>query len=67
VRASGPPPPPGKPFDISDCTAMLEQAAVTARELEGLAQRSDALAPARLPGSSVARHEAFFTNSSAIT
>jgi hypothetical protein len=44
--ASGPPPPPGKPFDIGDYTAMLEQAAVTARELESLAQRSDALAPA---------------------
>ena len=33
----------GKPFDISDYTAMLEQAASTARELDTLAQRGDAL------------------------
>ncbi|HEY1873526.1 MAG TPA: hypothetical protein VGG67_03885 [Steroidobacteraceae bacterium] len=43
--ASAPPQPPGKPFDISDYTAMLEQAALTARELDALAQRGDALAP----------------------
>jgi hypothetical protein len=43
--ASAPPQPPGKPFDISDYTAMLEQAALTARELDALAQRGDALTP----------------------
>ena len=43
--ASGPPPPPRKPFDISDYTAMLAQAALTARELDTLAQHGDALAP----------------------
>jgi hypothetical protein len=42
---SPPPAKPGKPFDISDYTAMLEQAAVTARELDTLSQRGDALAP----------------------
>lgn len=43
--ASGAPPPPGKPFDIGDYTAMLEQAALTARELDTLSQRGDALLP----------------------
>jgi hypothetical protein len=43
--ASGTPPPPGKPFAISDYTAMLEQAALAARELDTLAQHGDALAP----------------------
>jgi hypothetical protein len=43
--ASATPQPPGKPFDISDYTAMLQQAASTARELDTLAQRSDALLP----------------------
>jgi hypothetical protein len=38
--------PPGPPFDIRHYTEMLEQAAVTARELESLAQRSDTLVPA---------------------
>ncbi len=38
--------PPGPPFDIRHYTAMLEQAATTARELESLAQRSDVLVPA---------------------
>jgi hypothetical protein len=38
--------PPGKPFDISDYTAMLEQAARTARELDSLAQHGDQLTPA---------------------
>ncbi len=37
---------PRPPFDIRHYTEMLEQAAVTARELERLAQRSDALVPA---------------------
>ncbi len=37
---------PRPPFDIRHYTAMLEQAAVTARELGNLAQRSDALVPA---------------------
>jgi outer membrane murein-binding lipoprotein Lpp len=40
------PQPPGPPFDIRHYTEMLEQAAVTARELETLAQRSDVLVPA---------------------
>jgi hypothetical protein len=44
--AGTPPPPPGKPFDISDYTAMLEQAALTARELDSLAQHGDQLTPA---------------------
>jgi hypothetical protein len=44
--ASGTPQPPRPPFDIRHYTAMLEQAAVTARELETLAQRSDVLVPA---------------------
>jgi len=44
--ASGPPQPPRPPFDIRHYTDMLEQAAVTARELETLAQRSDVLVPA---------------------
>jgi hypothetical protein len=44
--ASGPPQAPRPPFDIRHYTAMLEQAAVTARELETLAQRSDVLVPA---------------------
>ncbi len=44
--ASGPAQPPRPPFDIRHYTAMLEQAAVTARELETLAQRSDVLVPA---------------------
>ena len=39
-------PQPGKPFDISDYTAMLEQAALTARELDTLAQHGDQLTPA---------------------
>ncbi len=43
---SATPQPPGPPFDIRHYTAMLEQAAATARELQNLAQRSDALAPA---------------------
>ena len=43
---SGPPKPPGPPFDIRHYTEMLAQAAATARELETLAQRSDVLAPA---------------------
>ena len=43
--ASAAPQPPRKPFDITDYTAMLEQAAVTARELDALAQRGDALSP----------------------
>jgi len=42
---AGPPPPKGPPFDIRQYTAMLEQAAVTTRELENLAQHGDALAP----------------------
>jgi hypothetical protein len=37
---------PRPPFDIRQYTAMLEQAALTARELENLAQHGDALAPA---------------------
>jgi hypothetical protein len=37
---------PRPPFDIRHYTAMLEQAATTARELENLAQHGDALAPA---------------------
>lgn len=44
--ASAPPQPPRKPFDISDYTAMLEQAALTARELDALSQHGDQLAPA---------------------
>jgi len=44
--SSAPPQPPGPPFDIRQYTEMLEQAAVTARELETLAQRSDVLVPA---------------------
>ena len=44
--SSAPPQPPGPPFDIRHYTEMLEQAAVTARELETLAQRSDVLVPA---------------------
>ena len=36
---------PGPPFDIRQYTAMLEQAATTARELENLAEHGDALAP----------------------
>jgi hypothetical protein len=44
--ASAAPQPPGKPFDISDYTAMLEQAALTARELDSLAQHGDQLTPA---------------------
>ena len=43
---AGPPQPTGPPFDIRNYTAMLEQAAVTARQLEDLAQNGDALAPA---------------------
>jgi len=43
---AGPPQPKGPPFDIRHYTAMLEQAAATARELENLAQHGDALAPA---------------------
>jgi hypothetical protein len=43
--ASAPPLPPRKPFDIGDYTAMLEQAALTARELDTLAGRGDALLP----------------------
>jgi hypothetical protein len=46
VPASATPQPPGPPFDIRQYTAMLEQATLTARELENLAQRSDALVPA---------------------
>jgi hypothetical protein len=41
--ASGP---KGPPFDIRNYTAMLEQAASTARELDALTQHSDQLAPA---------------------
>ena len=37
---------PRPPFDIRQYTAMLEQAALTARELQNLAQHGDALAPA---------------------
>ena len=44
--ASATPQPPGKPFDISDYTAMLAQAASTARELDNLAQHGDQLTPA---------------------
>jgi outer membrane murein-binding lipoprotein Lpp len=44
--ASATPQPPGKPFDINDYTAMLEQAASTARELDNLAQHGDQLTPA---------------------
>ncbi len=44
--ASQKPQPSGPPFDIRHYTAMLEQAAATARELENLAQRSDAFVPA---------------------
>jgi len=44
--SSASPQPPGPPFDIRHYTEMLEQAAVTARELETLAQRSDVLVPA---------------------
>ncbi|MBV8307242.1 MAG: hypothetical protein JO274_07165 [Gammaproteobacteria bacterium] len=44
--SSAPPRPPGPPFDIRHYTEMLEQAALTARELESLAQRSDVLVPA---------------------
>jgi hypothetical protein len=44
--ASAPPQPKGPPFDIRNYTAMLEQASITARELENLAQHGDALAPA---------------------
>jgi hypothetical protein len=44
--ASATPQPPGKPFDISDYTAMLQQAASTARELDNLAQHGDQLTPA---------------------
>ena len=44
--ASATPQPPGTPFDISDYTAMLEQAALTARELDALAQHGDQLTPA---------------------
>jgi hypothetical protein len=43
---AGSPQPKGPPFDIRNYTAMLEQAALTARELETLAQRGDVLAPA---------------------
>jgi hypothetical protein len=43
--ASGPPQPKGPPFDIRNYTAMLEQAALTARELDTLSQRGDALLP----------------------
>jgi hypothetical protein len=43
--ASASPQPKGPPFDIRNYTAMLEQAALTARELDTLTQRSDALAP----------------------
>ena len=45
-QPAGPPQPKGPPFDIRNYTAMLEQAALTARELENLAQHGDALAPA---------------------
>jgi len=38
--------PPGPPFDIRQYTAMLEQAALTMRELENLAQRGDVVVPA---------------------
>ena len=38
--------PPGPPFDIRHYTAMLEQAAATARDLQALAERSDVLVPA---------------------
>ncbi|HTL20344.1 MAG TPA: hypothetical protein VL220_06495 [Steroidobacteraceae bacterium] len=44
--ASEPPQPPGPPFDIRQYTAMLEQAALTMRELENLAQRGDVVVPA---------------------
>jgi hypothetical protein len=44
--ATAAPKPAGPPFDIRNYTAMLEQAAMTARELESLAQHGDALAPA---------------------
>ena len=44
--ASAQPQPPGPPFDIRQYTAMLEQAALTTRELENLAQHSDVLVPA---------------------
>lgn len=44
--ASDQPQPSGPPFDIRQYTAMLEQAALTMRELENLAQRSDVLVPA---------------------
>jgi hypothetical protein len=44
--ASAQPQPSRPPFDIRHYTAMLEQAAVTARELETLSQRSDVLVPA---------------------
>jgi hypothetical protein len=44
--ASEPPRPPGPPFDIRQYTAMLEQAALTMRELENLAQRGDVVVPA---------------------
>jgi hypothetical protein len=43
---SAPARPPGPPFDIRHYTEMLQQAALTARELESLAQRGDVLAPA---------------------
>ncbi|HVN44581.1 MAG TPA: hypothetical protein VMT66_04965 [Steroidobacteraceae bacterium] len=43
---SAPSAPSGPPFDIRDYTAMLEQAAATARELDALAQRSGVLVPA---------------------
>ncbi|MGN6451794.1 MAG: hypothetical protein ACTHL7_01800, partial [Steroidobacteraceae bacterium] len=45
-QAAEPPQPPGPPFDIRQYTAMLEQAAVTMRELENLAQRGDVVVPA---------------------
>jgi hypothetical protein len=44
-EATQKPQPAGPPFDIRHYTAMLEQAATTARELENLAQRSDAVVP----------------------
>ena len=44
--AAQPSQPPGPPFDIRQYTAMLEQAAVTMRELENLAQRGDVVVPA---------------------
>jgi len=44
-QPGAPPAPPGPPFDIRQYTAMLEQATLTAREINTLTRNADAALP----------------------